>query len=314
MNSKHHLIATVILYALAGSLAVARATETKAKLDRELKYISVSEFLPVAADALARYNDGSKTKPEFKRLHSNSEVESIKFGETLILGDTQLNRIIAVGKSEHLRVIDQLLDELDRRDLQVHLLTFVVRIDRTKKAPTTRELLRSVEEVQVGGHSVSLPELLHLHQRPGGSDLTIIDPAPPYSNKVPDHVALLAGDSLLRSYAEALEAKASVRILSRAHYTPKPNEPIALDVGCQVIPLIVSDGEIVLQLRSREEALREAFRFPLDNRVPRIGSSTATTVRLWSGGIVITPEFGARSDEYETLLFLQPFLIDAPKD
>ncbi len=306
IHSNTRIVAPILFGALIAAIAIAGATETNTQLDRYLKYLSISEFLPVAADALSRYNDESKTKAEFKRLPSNPEVESVTFGDTLVLGDTQLNRIIATGRSEHLRVIDQLLDELDRRSLQVHLQVVIARITQDEQAPSAHDILRSVEEVQVAGTSVSVPDLLH--QRPG-SDLTFIDPAPPYSNKVPDRVALLAGDSLLHSYTAALEAKASVEIVSRAHYVFKTDASIELVDGSHVIALIVSEDEILLQFRFSKEAPD----LSLNNREPRIESSRATTVRLWSSGIVILPGLTPPSDDFETFLFLQPFLMDAGK-
>ena len=50
-----------------------------------------------------------------------SGPESLLVGNTLIIGDSQLNNVVVSGPPEQLRIIDQLLDEIDIRPRQVYI-------------------------------------------------------------------------------------------------------------------------------------------------------------------------------------------------
>ena len=177
-------------------------------LKRELKYIPVIDFIPVATNALSRFVDGGsagagRTSNTSRRtsstasrtgstgltgsssrssglssrgttggfsgtsrgglggssLSSPSELsgpESILIGNTLLIGDSQLNNIVVSGPPEQLRIIDQLLDEIDIRPRQVYINAVIAQVSLGDDIKFGKDLLRTVEEINVDGEKVNV--------------------------------------------------------------------------------------------------------------------------------------------------------------
>ena len=133
-------------------------------LKQTLRYVSVSDYLPVFYNALARgtdiENDGDQLLEAAAhgagRSSSNSGVgssssggfggaagdhistpdrlsepddkgvpESYVVGNTLLISDPQANTLIASGSPEHLEIIRQLIDEIDIEPRQVYISTII---------------------------------------------------------------------------------------------------------------------------------------------------------------------------------------------
>ncbi|MEI7775553.1 MAG: secretin N-terminal domain-containing protein, partial [Verrucomicrobiota bacterium] len=139
---------------------------------RSLHFISVSDFLPVAYNALARDTDiqsegggeatgGSKrprsssNSPSTDNANRNAEKSSrnssqgsgtehnhgsnssltdpdqtespnsMVVGKTLLIADPQSNSLIVSGSTEHVNIIDQLLNEMDVRPQQIYINTLI---------------------------------------------------------------------------------------------------------------------------------------------------------------------------------------------
>ena len=179
-------------------------------LKRELKYIPVSDFIPVASNALSRYVDnagrssGGASSSSSRRTSTSSRgstgltgsssrssglssssrgttggfsgtnrgsslgggslsnsspitgPESILIGNTLLIGDSQLNNVVVSGPPEHLRIIDQLLDEIDIRPRQVYINAVIAQVSLGDDIKFGKDLLRTVEEIDVGGEKVNV--------------------------------------------------------------------------------------------------------------------------------------------------------------
>ena len=178
-------------------------------LKRELKYIPVVDFMPVATNALSRFVDGGvtgagRTSSTSRRgtsttsrtsssgltgsssrssglssrgttggfsgtssrgglggssLSSPSDLggpESILVGNTLLIGDSQLNNIVVSGPPEQLRIIDQLLDEIDIRPRQVYINAVIAQVSLGDDIKFGKDLLRTVEEITVDGEKVNV--------------------------------------------------------------------------------------------------------------------------------------------------------------
>lgn len=54
-------------------------------------------------------------------LRPNNGPRSLVIGKTLLIGDPSANSIFASGPPEHLRILNEILDELDRRPQQIHI-------------------------------------------------------------------------------------------------------------------------------------------------------------------------------------------------
>lgn len=62
---------------------------------------------------------GSGMNSSMQPLRPNNGPRSIVIGKTLIIGDPTANSLFASGPPEHLRVLNEILDELDRRPQQI---------------------------------------------------------------------------------------------------------------------------------------------------------------------------------------------------
>ena len=82
--------------------------------------------------------------------------ESILVGNTLLIGDSQLNNIVVSGPPEQLRIIDQLLDEIDIRPRQVYINAVIAQVSLGDDIKFGKDLLRTVEEITVDGEKVNV--------------------------------------------------------------------------------------------------------------------------------------------------------------
>ena len=55
-------------------------------------------------------------------------AESLVIGKTLLVADNERNSIIVSGPPESIRLVDELIDQLDMRPRQVHLSTVIGQI------------------------------------------------------------------------------------------------------------------------------------------------------------------------------------------
>ena len=270
-------------------------------LKRELKYIPVSDFLPVAENALSRYVSsntrgvGSSSRSSATRNSSSrtggltgasrnttssrtgttggfsgsrggsslggstlsnpdaiSGPESLLVGNTLIIGDSQLNNVVVSGPPEQLRIIDQLLDEIDIRPRQVYINAVIAQVTLGDDIRFGKDLLRTVEEITVGGYNVNLAG--SFRTTAGGSSVLnvnklaplLADPANgplnPLLNPVgiegiptPDGLGVWAqiGD-IFNAYIQALEQTNRFKVISRPFVFTANNQLASIASGQRV--------------------------------------------------------------------------------
>lgn len=269
-------------------------------LKRELKYIPVSDFLPVAENALSRYVSGNSsggasrsgarssssssrtggltgasrnstssrtgTTGGFSGSRGGSSIggsnlsnpdaisgpESLLVGNTLIIGDSQLNNVVVSGPPEHLRIIDQLLDEIDIRPRQVYINAVIAQVTLGDDIRFGKDLLRTVEQITVGGQVVNLAG--SFRTTAGGSSVLnvnklaplLADPANgplnPLLNPVgieaiptPDGLGVWAqvGD-IFNAYIQALEQTNRFQVISRPFVFTANNQLASIASGQRV--------------------------------------------------------------------------------
>lgn len=349
-------------------------------LIRELKYLSVGDFMPVAADALSRYQEGGTTggtagggggrttgtsnrtggqgNNRSSGLGSNNSrsslggtggggigggsgglgggglgggnlqspqelggPESMLIGNTLIIGDSQLNNIIVSGPPEHLRIIDELLDKIDIRPRQVYITAVIAQVTLGDGISSGIDLLRRVDDITIGGETVNIAGL---YRTTGSDGPTIIDPL---NLQLVDEFPLAAASGLniwaqvgsfLNTYVEALENTNRFQVLSRPFVFTANNQRANIASGqrvavptqsissvtnndtvnssigfeeivlqLEVIPLINSKDEVTLTISQQNENIT-GFTTISNNQVPNIATqSLNTTVRLPNKGIVV---------------------------
>ena len=269
-------------------------------LKRELKYIPVSDFLPVAENALSRNvsnnsRGGSSASRSTTRSSSSrtggltgasrnstssrtgttggfsgsrggsslggsnlsnpdaiSGPESLLVGNTLIIGDSQLNNVVVSGPPEQLRIIDQLLDEIDIRPRQVYINAVIAQVTLGDDIRFGKDLLRTVEQITVGDQIVNLAG--SFRTTAGGSSVLnvnklaplLADPANgplnPLLNPVgieaiptPDGLGVWAqvGD-IFNAYIQALEQTNRFKVISRPFVFTANNQLASIASGQRV--------------------------------------------------------------------------------
>ena len=361
-------------------------------LKRELKYIPVSDFIPVASDALSRYVDNSARSSgssSARRTSTNSRTsggltgsnrssglssssrgttggfsgtnrgsslgggnlsnpsqisgpESILIGNTLLIGDSQLNNVVVSGPPEHLRIIDQLLDEIDIRPRQVYINAVIAQVSLGDDIKFGKDLLRTVEEIDVDGEKVNVAGSFRTTASGTGvidiANLAAVADAFPR----PDGLGVWAqvGD-YFNGYIQALENTNRFQVISRpfvftannqlasiasGERVAVPTQSISsLDAGgnvsssigfeevllrLDVVPLINSKDEVTLTVSQENENITGTTVIG-GNEVPDIATQQfETTVRLPNKAIVVLGGI-IQEDDNETVTGL-PFLTKIP--
>ena len=338
-------------------------SEVDTFLKKELKYIPVFNFTPVAAAALERYVSegvagGGATSPtrtagaaarttgttrntggtgattggaggqgRFGTAGGSSlqvddlgGPEPIVIGNTLLIGDPQLNNVIVSGPPEHLRIVEQLIEELDVRPRQVYISAVIAQVSLDDEIRFGFDLLRQVEEIEIGGDPVNIAGLYRTN-----SQVAIIDPLD--LQTVSDFTPTLATGGLsiyakigdfLNAYIQALETTSKFQVISRPFVFADNNESAFIASGervavptqtissvtnndtvnssigfeevlleLEVVPLINSKDEVTLQIRQGNENIT-GFTTISNNEVPNIATQQLETkVRIPNRGIVV---------------------------
>ncbi|MDB4722061.1 hypothetical protein OAF65_10110 [Verrucomicrobiales bacterium] len=365
-------------------------------LKRELKYIPVSDFIPVASNALSRYVDnagrssGGASSSSSRRTGTSSRgstgltgsssrssgmssssrgttggfsgtnrgsslgggslsnsspitgPESVLIGNTLLIGDSQLNNVVVSGPPEHLRIIDQLLDEIDIRPRQVYINAVIAQVTLGDDIKFGKDLLRTVEEINVGGEKVNVAGSFRTTASGSGvidvANLAAVADAFPR----PDGLGIWAqvGD-YFNAYIQALENTNRFQVISRpfvftannqlasiasGERVAVPTQSVSsLDAGgnvsssigfeevllrLDVLPLINSKDEVTLTVSQENENITGTTIIG-GNEVPDIATQQfETTVRLPNKAIVVLGGI-IQEDDNETVSGL-PFLTKIP--
>ena len=364
-------------------------------LKRELKYIPVVDFMPVATNALSRFVDGGvtgagRTSSTSRRgtsttsrtsssgltgsssrssglssrgttggfsgtssrgglggssLSSPSDLggpESILVGNTLLIGDSQLNNIVVSGPPEQLRIIDQLLDEIDIRPRQVYINAVIAQVSLGDDIKFGKDLLRTVEEITVDGEKVNVAG----SYKASTGGVGVIDianlAAVGDSFPTPDGLGVWAqvGD-YFNGYIQALESTNKFEVISRpfvftannqlasiasGERVAVPTQSISsLDAGgnvsssigfeevllrLDVLPLINSKDEVTLTVQQENENITGTTVIG-GNEVPDIATQQfETTVRLPNKAIVVLG--GIIQEDDNELVTGLPFLTKIP--
>ncbi len=344
-------------------------------LKRELKYIPVADFLPVAENALLRYGadtggaggggsalgrttagtstrttglsnnrtTGNNTRTNnrtggnngfgtttggFSGLGGGGTLssqdiggpESFTIGNTLIIGDPQLNNIVVSGPPEHLRIIDQLLDEIDIRPRQVYISAVIAQVTLGDDIRKGTDLLRTVDNIDVGGQAVNIAGLYRTAAGSGSSviDVSALDTIANFPAAAEGLSAWAQIGDFLNAYIEVLENTSRFQVISRPFVYTANNEPASIASGervavptsttsslnstdtinssigfeevllqLDVVPLINSKDEVTLTISQTNENIT-GFTTISNNRVPNIATQTfETRVRLPNKAIVV---------------------------
>ncbi|HUF62813.1 MAG TPA: secretin N-terminal domain-containing protein [Verrucomicrobiales bacterium] len=266
--------------------------------------------------------------------------ESLVVGKTVLVGDSKLNNIIVSGPPESLRLVNELLDQLDVKPRQVYISTVIGQVTLGDDITFGFDLMHDVREFKVGGERVSAGGLFKAFS---GSTLLDLD------NLTLDQILGL-GNGLniygeigdyLNYYLKALESTEKFQVLSRpsiyvsnnrigvirsglVFQTPGSSFTGGVTTGVttnfrelraelllQVRPLINSDEEITLEISQLKQDIVGFDTFENIGDLPRIGEQELETeITVPNKSTVVLG--GLISEEIRDDRFGLPFLVRIP--
>jgi general secretion pathway protein D len=266
--------------------------------------------------------------------------ESLVVGRTLLIADGQANSLIVSGPPDHLRIVDELIDQLDARPPQVYLSTVIGAMALNDNVEYGLDIIMTLREFSSNARGAGVFRN-RANSVSNFEDLDIIDDAFPifdglslygqYGNDINVFVDLLAQKAdfrvlsrpsvfaknntlaVIESGSEVAVPTTSLTTLSTGTVDPSVTsniefKPVVLRL--EVVPLINSEDEITLQVSQRNDRVTGTTEVG-GNTVPIIGTEsieTEVTVPNKStvvlGGLITT-----RNTNNQTGL---PFIVHIP--
>lgn len=343
--------------------------ETSSLLRRQLRYISVSDFLKIASDVILRGlgnedSQGSQIsgseendQARFGDSQTNNTTgdqsglggrgssggssgdlgnagadqaaapQSVVIDKTLLIADNIQNMLIASGPPENLRRIEELLDTMDVRPVQIQISAIIAQLTLGDDYEFALNFLRTLEQpagnargsrFNGGGTAISRApaQLFDVESLTNPANFV------PASNGLSLYGQL---NSYLDMHLSALESTNRFKVLSRPTIYTVNNRQAVIDSGQRVavprstlssldtsginnnnnqvvtanidyenvvlriavLPLINADGEITLQIQQRNDDIIGSTIIG-GEEVPTIGTqSLGTTVMVEDGGTVL---------------------------
>jgi len=167
------------------------AAASRNSISRQLRYMSVLDILPIAEDVLLRgENTGSNNQRNNRGGFANNRnnnnrgnqfgnsttggnlnrgasleeretgsPESLLIGKTLLIADPASNEIFASGPPEHLRTLNEIIDQLDQRPRQIFLSIVIGQLTLGDDFNMGIDFLRRVDDVKFAEGSLAAGSL-----------------------------------------------------------------------------------------------------------------------------------------------------------
>ena len=244
-------------------------------LKRRLKYFPVSDFLTIASDALSRGQDdgsgagagalGRTTQTRTTAAQARGATgatggaaggggtgfsgglgveaqdvgvaESLVVGKTLLISDPQANVLIVSGPPENLRIINELLDELDVRSSQIYLSTVIGEMQLQEDVNWSLQLVRTFDGNQNVGGAGSLGGASTPGLVVGPSTLTTVGAFTSGMTAAPAGLFGAVQFDEMNLFVQAIEANNNFKVLSRPSVFVRNNSVATIRRGTrQPIP------------------------------------------------------------------------------
>lgn len=346
--------------------------EAASYMRRELKYMSVGDFLQIASNVITQISSGeggqglganqgqlsnqNNTQNNNNRFGNNQSnnsfnnqsgignnsgsgatgalgnagtdqampPQSIVIDKTLLVADNVQNVLIASGPPEHLRRINDLIDEMDCKPQQIQISAVIAQLTLGDDFDFGVDFLRSLDNFGNGNNPGTAGSLA---SRSGTSQplidvATLTDP----NNLIPAAAGLTMYGQINNytdAFLSALESTNKFQVLQRPTVYTVNNRQATIETGqriavprstlssldvdqgnnnqvvtanidfedvvlrIDVIPLINADGEITLQIQQRNDDIVGSTVIGND-QIPTIGTQVlGTTVMVQDGGTVL---------------------------
>lgn len=175
-------------------------------------------------------------------LRQNATPQSLLVGKTLLIADPVLNQIYIAGPPEHLRVLQELLDELDKRPRMVMLSVVIGQLKLDNNRDFGIDYIFKPNTVSGGNTRTNLAGTA---QSRIGTAQSIIDPNAVTSlssltTGLPSGIQLFGSIQNQVNFAmSALASNTNFKVLSRPTLFTLNNEPASIETGLK-IPVPVS--------------------------------------------------------------------------
>lgn len=156
---------------------------------------------------------------------------SVAVGKTLLISEPRMNSLIVSGPPESINRVKDLVAEMDKRPLQVHINAVVAQVTLGDTINSGVDLLRRVEDIRIGGQNVSIAGL---YSSTGGR--TFLDPAnldtiSGFTSSAQGLNVYATIGELFNAYVNALEATDRFKVLAKPHIAVANNEVATISIG-----------------------------------------------------------------------------------
>ncbi len=160
---------------------------------------------------------------------------SVSVGKTLLISDPQSNAIIVSGTPEAKDQIRILIQQMDKRPLQVHIDCILAELALTDSFDFGIDLLRTVETLSIGGASVPAAGILkNVANGTGIIDPSILTSAAAFPAGVSGLNTYFKVDDLVHGYIKASEGTNKLKIIQKPSVSTSNNEPAFISIGERV--------------------------------------------------------------------------------
>jgi type II secretion system protein D len=248
-----YVLAEDILPALEAALAEGKDEETQVQKDQATAQAAQSKTGQTGSTAAPASTGGSSggtgsvsaITPQLQAPTANSVPTVITLGKTKLMADNLSNSIIVFGSPDVVSRVFEMIDQLDRKPLQVYLATVIGELTVTEGEEFGIDLLQKYQRIGQGGLATSN---LNSSQATGSSGSTFL-PEPtaltgsslfPLASGLTLYGAI---GSTLDAYVRALETTDRFKIISRPSVYTTNNKLAVIASGSQVpIPSNTTSG------------------------------------------------------------------------
>lgn len=241
-------------------------------------------------------------------------------GKTLLISDPRTNSLIVSGPPDSIQRVSELIQEMDRRPLQVHINAVVAQVGIDDNMQTSVDYLRRVEDLQIFGQDVSAAGFFRSSGSNNFIDPGILDSISNFPTGGSGLNMYAAFGELFNAYVRVLETSGKARLMAKPHVTVANNEVASISSGervpipsnqqsqivaggttslnssieyqnvvlsLQVQPLINSKNEITLNISQLNDTINGSTQIN-GNDIPNISTQELNTrITVPNGGILV---------------------------
>jgi type II secretion system protein D len=168
------------------------------------------------------------------RQSNNALPRSTVVGKTLLISDPRMNSLLVTGPPESIERVGELIKEMDKRPLQVHINAVIAQITLSDDISTGMDLLRRVEDVNIAGQNVSIAGLYNSTGANRFLDPANLDTVSGFTSAGAGLNLYATAGELFNAYVNALESTSRFKVLSKPHVATANNEVANISVGSRV--------------------------------------------------------------------------------